>query len=573
MIRRPPRSTLFPYTTLFRSAVGLASRRYHRMEPTFLECTCGPDPHSGHAQTLRPVPARHDHRVPPHRRRRTDENRELKSVQARNQTRDRCCIFRRQDLDGGKENRVCACGADSLGKRPSVLPRASDHDTAARERSRAHDKDARIASAPRARSFAASISPSFSGVAIGPLNSARSTLLPSGIATRPRRRISAPFATAYAASGSWQSPDNARLSARSASTQADVSKSPRGASRCRSSPWSSRHSITSAPCPGAGKLCSGSSIARIRAARPSRLSPAAASTIAWHSPRSSFARRVSRLPRRGFTFSAGWRSRNCASRRRLEVPMMLPGGKASRLALRFDTRQSRGSSLEVIAARQKPSGRRIGTSFAECTARSARPSSSAASSSLTKRPLPPIWASGRSTIRSPRVVIPRMLTSQFGYRRLSSPATCSACHIASRLLRDAMTIRSEPRLNSCSLAYQGLDLRPLPAAHRQFFLKTLQENRPSALVFGLRTALKAADQSPRHETIAMNPHEHAAEFLLEPGKRLFDQVLAGAGAHCDVLELRSEVNHIRDPDEGHAPALCNAEVPPRSRIDALEHPA
>src|SRR5258708_24822449 len=34
MIRRPPRSTLFPYTTLFRSHVGLA-RRLHRQEPPF----------------------------------------------------------------------------------------------------------------------------------------------------------------------------------------------------------------------------------------------------------------------------------------------------------------------------------------------------------------------------------------------------------------------------------------------------------------------------------------------------------------------------------------------------------
>src|SRR2546430_10643135 len=30
MIRRPPRSTLFPYTTLFRSRPGLAIRRYVR---------------------------------------------------------------------------------------------------------------------------------------------------------------------------------------------------------------------------------------------------------------------------------------------------------------------------------------------------------------------------------------------------------------------------------------------------------------------------------------------------------------------------------------------------------------
>src|SRR5687768_18286462 len=30
MIRRPPRSTLFPYTTLFRSVVGLVDRHDHR---------------------------------------------------------------------------------------------------------------------------------------------------------------------------------------------------------------------------------------------------------------------------------------------------------------------------------------------------------------------------------------------------------------------------------------------------------------------------------------------------------------------------------------------------------------
>src|SRR5256885_186902 len=431
-----------------RFAVGLTRGRNHRMEPQVLEGTCGPISHGSHTQVFRPFPPRDDHRVSAHYSSRADENRKLKRIQARYQTRDRRCIFRRQDLDGGKENRVCTRRADVLDKRQGVLARASDHDTAARERPFAHDKDARMASAPRARNFAASISPSSSGAAIGPLRSARTTLLPSGIATRPRRRISPPLVTAYAASRSWQSPDNDRLSARPASTQAERSESPSGASRCRSSPRSSRHSITSAPCPGAGRLCSGSSIERMRAARPSRLSPAAASTTAWNSPRSSFASRVSRLPRSGFRSEERRVGKECRSRRRLDVPTMLREGNASRLALRFDTKQSRGSSLAEIAARQKISGRRIGTSFAECTAISARPSSSAASSSLTKRPFPPIWASGRSTIWSPRVVIPRMLTSQCGYRRLSSPATCSDCHIASRLLRDAMTIRSASRLNS-----------------------------------------------------------------------------------------------------------------------------
>src|SRR2546426_3587570 len=32
MIRRPPRSTLFPYTTLFRSLVGKSGRRLDRLE-------------------------------------------------------------------------------------------------------------------------------------------------------------------------------------------------------------------------------------------------------------------------------------------------------------------------------------------------------------------------------------------------------------------------------------------------------------------------------------------------------------------------------------------------------------
>src|ERR1700693_4526064 len=136
-----------------------------------------------------------------------------------------------------------------------------------------------------------------------------------------------------------------------------------------------------------------------------------------------------------------------------------------------------------------------------------------------------------------------------------------------------MTIRSEPRLNSCSLAYQGLDLRPLPAAHRQPFVEVLQDHRPSDFAFGLGAALDTTYPSPRHQTIAMNPHKHAGEFLLELRNRLLDQVLAGAGPHGDVFELGSEVNHVRDAHEGHASALGNAEEAPRGRIDALEYAA
>src|SRR2546426_8191894 len=54
MIRRPPRSTLFPYTTLFRSCSG--SRRVPR-----LYRTSSPLPHSGLFQNrlLRSLPMRH----------------------------------------------------------------------------------------------------------------------------------------------------------------------------------------------------------------------------------------------------------------------------------------------------------------------------------------------------------------------------------------------------------------------------------------------------------------------------------------------------------------------------------
>src|SRR3712207_7990549 len=41
MIRRPPRSTLFPYTTLFRSMAGLAGYVEHgRLTQEGIECAC-----------------------------------------------------------------------------------------------------------------------------------------------------------------------------------------------------------------------------------------------------------------------------------------------------------------------------------------------------------------------------------------------------------------------------------------------------------------------------------------------------------------------------------------------------
>src|SRR5581483_10281395 len=86
----------------------------------------------------------------------------------------------------------------------------------------------------------------------------------------------------------------------------------------------------------------------------------------------------------------------------------------------------------------------IGTSLSECTARSARPSSIAISSSLMKRPLPPMSASAWSSTRSPWVVIPSSSTSHDGYNSPSRALTCVACHIASADSRVAITSRRGP---------------------------------------------------------------------------------------------------------------------------------
>ena len=73
-----------------------------------------------------------------------------------------------------------------------------------------------------------------------------------------------------------------------------------------------------------------------------------------------------------------------------------------------------------------------------CTAKSARPSSSAASISFTKRPLPPTAERGAARKRSPSVDSSSRLTLRPGCAARSSCATWCACHSASGLLRVAI---------------------------------------------------------------------------------------------------------------------------------------
>ncbi len=145
----------------------------------------------------------------------------------------------------------------------------------------------------------------------------------------------------------------------------------------------------------------------MRSARPSRLSPAQASSVASAAPSSSLLSRVSTLPRIGTTARSGRACRTCAWRRSDEVPTTAPAGSsAMRLALalmKASRTSSRGSRQRIA----RPAGSSVGMSFMECTAMSISPASSASSISLVKRPLPPASASGRSWMRSPVVLIAR----------------------------------------------------------------------------------------------------------------------------------------------------------------------
>src|SRR5438105_6285713 len=213
-----------------------------------------------------------------------------------------------------------------------------------------------------------------------------------------------------------------------------------------------------------------------------------------------------------------------------------------RLRYLLETKASLGSSRSRIAPRTKPGGSSAGTSFIECTARSARPSASAFSSSLTNRPLPPASSRRRSRSSSPRVDNGRSSTASPWCCATRRCFTCSACHSASRLRRVAMTMRLFVR---DQLPQDG----PLPAADRQAFLQPVEHDRPVRLVLGTAGALEAADRGARHQAVAVDAHEGRDELALERHQGLLDQVLAGACAHGDVLLLGAQEHDLAYRDE------------------------
>ncbi len=123
-----------------------------------------------------------------------------------------------------------------------------------------------------------------------------------------------------------------------------------------------------------------------------------------------------------------------ARRRGEPVATVAPGASSSR---RWPTSASQGSPRSGTAASTRPAAVVEGRSLAECTARSARSSSTACCTSFTNTPWPPralIGASGRA---SPVVCTSTSSTCRPGCTACSNAVTCSACQRAKGLPRVA----------------------------------------------------------------------------------------------------------------------------------------
>jgi len=197
--------------------------------------------------------------------------------------------------------------------------------------------------------------------------------------------------------------------ARSAVTAMRVARSSSRATSARVVASSPRVTTPIAPCATAGSKASGARIASSGTVMSRRRKPASASRVASSSPASSLASRVPTLPRSSTISRSGLWCSSWAWRRTAAVPTIAPRGRSAirRIAPSRDAtiRTSRGSARGSNAAIARAGGSQVGTSFIECTARSMRSSSSASSSSLVNRPLPPMSASARSRTWSPELRI------------------------------------------------------------------------------------------------------------------------------------------------------------------------
>ena len=203
-------------------------------------------------------------------------------------------------------------------------------------------------------------------------------------------------------------------------------KSPR---RLTSNPFLACTTIT--PWQFAGIISSGVKYLLILCSSPRRLTPAAASTSAEYSPRSSFSSLVMTFPLTGFMSAPGYSFLSCMLLLALDEPMGFEKSISEAPCGSIST--SLGSSLLPVATIGSSEGMSIGMSLKLCTVMSTPPSSIALSSSFTKSPLPPILSSVLSRIMSPVVFIVTSSTSISGLALFMASMTICVCMTASLL--------------------------------------------------------------------------------------------------------------------------------------------
>lgn len=161
---------------------------------------------------------------------------------------------------------------------------------------------------------------------------------------------------------------------------------------------------------------------------PSLPRPAAESIVASAGPSATLRRRVSTLPRISVQTAFGKNFLSCARLRGLPVAT-----SAGTSAPSFEMSTSRASSRGRKQGIERPSGESTGISFALWTAKSARPSSRASSSSFVKSPLPPCSSSDHDSFLSPVVLNSTISYSESGILAEKYATAMRACVTASGL--------------------------------------------------------------------------------------------------------------------------------------------
>ena len=214
------------------------------------------------------------------------------------------------------------------------------------------------------------------------------------VAVRRRRRARR--------TGRLQPPPSSARNARSASTAVCASRRRWHASRSRVASSSARHSTASAPCPTCGSITVGSSTLG-RRARRARAGRAPRPRPRSRRSRAAFSSRVGDV-------AAQLGEREVGAQRPRAARAAAPNRCRSRApagARRASSRRARRAGRPAPGTAASTSPRAMadaGRSFAECTAMSARPSSTACCTSFTNTPVPPIAWIGVSVRVSPVVV-------------------------------------------------------------------------------------------------------------------------------------------------------------------------